>query len=120
MKRRIFTLLFILISIHAGGQNMDVLQIDKLTSALQQAKDDTTRALVMTQLAEAYRDRDRIRDSTLYFAQKALELSRQIEFPKGESKALLSLSYYFFVKGNLTNALELGLKGLELAGKHHL
>lgn len=99
----------------AEAQNKDVLQKDRLIYALQTAKDDSTRALVMTQLAESYRDDDLVRDSTFFYGQKALELSRKIGYASGEAKALLALSYYFFARGNYTNALELGLKALEIA-----
>jgi signal transduction histidine kinase len=72
----------------------------------------------MTQLAETYRLRDP--DTSFYYGKKALELSRRAEYPTGETKALLSLSHYFTNRGNLTEGLELGLKGLAVAQKHNL
>ena len=118
MKSSILFFVCILLWLSAYEQNMDVLQTDKLKRELVDAKDDTTQALIMTQLAEAYRDR--ITDTSYNYAQNALELSRRINYPAGETKALLSLSYYFFNRGNLTQGLELGLKALEIAKKQNL
>jgi two-component system, NtrC family, sensor kinase len=118
MKCSILFFISILISCSAYSQNMDELQVDKLKRELVLAKNDTTKALVLTQLAEVYRDR--VTDTSFTYAQNALELSRRINYPMGESKALLSLSYYFFNRGNLTQSLELGLKALEIAKKNKL
>ena len=115
MKRSIFFLVSIFLWLSAYEQNTDVLQIDKLKRELENAKDDSSKALIMTQLAEAYRDR--LKDSCFYYAQKALELSRRIDYPIGETKALLTLSHYFYTRGNLTQGLELGLKALAMAKK---
>ncbi|WP_336517036.1 tetratricopeptide repeat-containing sensor histidine kinase [Pollutibacter soli] len=119
MKNFYIAITGLVISCAAYAQNKDVLQKDRLTYALQTAKDDSTRALVMTQLAESYRDDDLVRDSTFFYGQKALELSRKIGYASGEAKSLLALSYYFFSRGNFTNALELGLKALEIARANH-
>ena len=118
MKRSILFVVSIIIWLSAYAQNMDVLQVDKLKRELETAKEDSSKALIMTQLAEAYRDR--VTDTCFYYAQKALELSRRIDYPTGESKALSSLSHYFHNRGNLTQALELGLKALEIAKKNDL
>ena len=118
MKRSTLFLVSIILWLYAYEQNMDVLQVEKLKQELENAKDDSSKALIMTQLAEAYRDR--ITDTSFNYAQNALELSRRIDYPAGESKALLSLSYYFYNRGNLTQGLELGLKALEIAKKHDL
>jgi signal transduction histidine kinase len=118
MKRVLLFQIIILLWLSAFEQNMDVLQVDKLQKALLNAKEDTTRALILTQLAEAYRDR--ITDTSFNYAQNALELSRQINYPRGESKALIILSYYFYNRGNLTQGLELGLKALDITRKYKL
>jgi two-component system NtrC family sensor kinase len=118
MKKNILFLVAIMIYLSAYEQNMDVLQVDKLKQELASAKEDSSQALIMTQLAEAYRDR--ITDTSFYYAQKALEISRRIDYPKGEAKALIALSYFFFNRGNLAKALEFGLKGLDIAKTHDL
>ena len=118
MKRSIFFLVSIFLWLSAYEQNTDVLQVDKLKRELENAKDDSSKALIMTQLAEAYRDR--VTDTSFYYAQNALDLSRRIDYPPGETKALLALSYYFFNRGDLTQGLKQGLKALEIAKKHDL
>jgi tetratricopeptide (TPR) repeat protein len=118
MKRSILFLLSILLSLSSYEQNTDILQVHKLKRELEKAKDDTAQALIMTQLAETYRDN--VPDTSFYYGQKALELSRRVGYPTGETKALLSLSHYFTKSGNLTEGLELGLKALEIAQKHNL
>ncbi len=118
MKRSILFLLSIILCLSSYGQNMDILQVDKLKQDLEKAKDHTVQALIMTQLAEAYRDR--VTDTSFYYGQKALEISRRVGYPTGEIKALLSLCYYFTNRGNLTEGLELRLKALEIAQKHNL
>ncbi len=118
MKNSILFLVGILSWLFAYEQNMDVLHVDKLKRELAIAKNDSSKALIMTQLAEAYRDR--VTDTCFYYAQNALELSRRIGYPAGEAKALLALSHYFHNRGNLTQGLELGLKALEIAKKYDL
>ncbi|MGI8599924.1 MAG: ATP-binding protein [Chitinophagaceae bacterium] len=116
MKNSILFLVGILSWLSAYEQNIDVLQVDKLKRELAIAKTDSSKALIMTQLAESYRDR--VTDTCFYYAQNALELSRRIVYPAGETKALLALSHYFHNRGNLTQGLELGLKALEIAKKY--
>jgi len=115
MKRSIMILIGMTLWLPAYQQNMDVLQVDKLKSELKNAKADSSQALILAQLAEAYRDR--VTDTSYYYGQKALELSKRINYSRGEAKALLSLSYYYFNKGELPQALELGLRALAIAKK---
>ncbi len=118
MKNCIVFLAGIIFWLCAHGQNTAALHVDKLKKELEIAKEDSSKALIMTQLAEAYRDQNT--DTSFYYSQKALELSRQIHYPIGEAKALLALSYYFFNKGNLARALEYGLKALDIANTQGL
>lgn len=110
--------LLILISVAARTQNMDELQFDKLSQTLREAKADSTRALTFARLAEYYRN-SRM-DSTLYYGDKALTLSRTIHYPSGEAKALSILSHYYFARGELPKGLELGFEGLRVARQHTL
>lgn len=110
--------LLILTTIASKAQNMDELQFDKLSQTLKETNADSTRALTYAQLAEYYRN-SRM-DSTLYYGDKALTLSRTIHYPSGEAKALSALSHYYFAKGELPKGLELGLEGLRVARKHTL
>ncbi|MBX2954631.1 MAG: tetratricopeptide repeat protein [Cyclobacteriaceae bacterium] len=111
-------LLFLLAPLYSAAQNMDVLQFDKLSQTLKEAKADSTRALTYARLAEYYRNWRM--DSTLYYGEKALTLSRTIHYPSGEAKAFSILSHYYFARGELPKGLELGFEGLRVARKYNL
>jgi signal transduction histidine kinase len=102
----------------AFSQTVHLKDADSLRHALAIAKHDTTRAIVLADLAEAYRAAKP--DSTLYFADQALQLSRTINFPFGEMRAYMVLCHYFHYNGiDLPKALETGLKALDITVKHH-
>src|SRR6186713_992705 len=86
MTKRLPLLLLILFTISAKAQNMDVLERDKLVRELADAKADSIRALLLTQLSEFHRFR--FPDSSYRYGQEALTLSRSINYPSGEAKAL--------------------------------
>jgi len=113
MKKTLLFLIAILYLSAAFAQNMDVLQVDKLRAKLAEARQDTTRSLVMSELAEAYRGG--IPDSCYYFATQALELAQKNNYTLGKMRAYVILSHYYFNLGDLSRALDLGLRSLELA-----
>ena len=100
-------------SAYAGELNLEKLKKDLATE-----QDNRSRTIVLIQIAEMYRVGNP--DSSFYYSEQALELSRRIDYPAGEAYALLTLSHYFGTVGDLTQALELGLKGLDIAKKHDL
>jgi two-component system, NtrC family, sensor kinase len=113
---------FILISLLAGyaafSQNVNIQQADSLRHELAKVKYDTSRAIILADLAEAYRAEKP--DSTLYFADQTLRLSRSINFSFGEMRAYLVLCFYFqYTNTDLHQALESGLKALDIAQKNH-
>ncbi len=118
MKKNLLIIIGIIMWLPAYQQNMDELQLDNLNQALANAKADSTRALVLTQLSELYRFSNP--DSSYRYGQEALSLSRSINYPSGEAKALSALSHYYFSHGELPNGLELGLQALRIAKKHGL
>jgi signal transduction histidine kinase len=97
----------------ASAQNMDVLQVDRLRAELAAAKHDTTRSLLMSELAEAYRSSRP--DSTYFFGNKALELAQKNDYALGKMRSYVILSHYYYNLGDLSRALDLGLRSLELA-----
>ena len=98
--------------------NFGYLQIDSLKHELSKAGSDTTRAALLSNLAEAYRWSKP--DSALVYGQQALALSRHVKFKRGEASALLSLSVLQRELGNLPLALDLALKGLQISKDNHL
>ncbi|HLO83238.1 MAG TPA: hypothetical protein VK166_19880, partial [Chitinophagaceae bacterium] len=113
MKKTLFFLISLCVLGIASAQNMDVLQVDKLRAELAAAKHDTTRSLLMSELAEAYRSSRP--DSTYYFGNKALELAQKNDYALGKMRSYVILSHYYFNLGDLSRALDLGLRSLELA-----
>ena len=101
-----------------SAQNVNIQQAGSLRQQLAKAVQDTSRAIILADLAEAYRTEKA--DSTLYFADQVLQLSRSINFPFGEMRAYLVLCFYF--QNSVTDAaqaLETGLKALKIAQEHH-
>ena len=97
----------------ALAQREELKDTARFKDELSKAKQDTTRALLMSQLAEAYRSA--FPDSAIYYGQAALSFSRLIKFPKGEVKALLSISVIQRELGNHSVALDAGLRALLIA-----
>ncbi|MEP6595644.1 MAG: ATP-binding protein [Ginsengibacter sp.] len=98
---------------------LDVLKhADSLRHQLSIATQDTSRVLLMVGIAEAYLNTSP--DSALLYGQKASILSQEINFPKGEADALLSISVVLRELGNLPKALSSALKALKIAEDNHL
>ena len=113
-----FILIILLASHPAFPQTVHIQQADSLRRELAIAKQDTTRAIILAELAEAYRAEKP--DSTLYYAGLALELSRSINFPFGEMRAYLALCHYFQFNGiDLPKALEIGLKAVDITREYN-
>ena len=99
-----------------GFSQNRVHEIDSLRHELSIGVQDTSRVLTMTGLANAYKFYKP--DSSLYYAQQALALARQIKYPKGEFQALFMMGFTLGVVGNYTRALEIELKALRIAEKN--
>jgi signal transduction histidine kinase len=115
---RIYTtfILIVLLSLKANSQSMTMLQVDSLKQELKMARNDTSRVLVMANLAEGYRGSKP--DSAMLYAQQALQLAKKIQFPRGEVLALLSISVVMRELGNLPKALDIAMKALKIAEAH--
>ncbi len=92
--------------------------IDSLSRELSISKQDTGHVNSMIWLAGHYWTYKS--DSALFFGQGALELARQIKFPKGESNALAMLGLINNTIGNYTKALDLFLKALQVAERNNI
>ncbi|HSU29077.1 MAG TPA: ATP-binding protein [Chitinophagaceae bacterium] len=97
--------------------NFGLLQSDSLKHELSIAREDSSRSLIMANLAESYRWS--MPDSAMMYGQQALNLARQINFPKGEANALISISVIQRELGNLPKALDYALKALAITHDHH-
>jgi two-component system NtrC family sensor kinase len=115
MKVLTFTLLFTLFGSVGFGQNR---QIDSLKRELSVAKQDTGRVLIMAQLCNAYRSVNP--DSAQLYGQKALELARTINFPKGMIRTLTNWGRVINDSGNLPKALQMQFEALQIAEENGL
>src|SRR4051812_41141544 len=71
---------------------------DSLTSLLATTKEDTTRAILMAKISRAYLFSKP--DTALSIARKGMELSRKINFKKGQAVCLRSIGAVFSQTGN--------------------
>jgi len=105
-----FTLFLVPLSL---AQREELRDTARFKDELSKARQDTSRAILMAELAEAYRSA--FPDSALFYGQRAFSLARQIKFPKGEIVGLLSISVVQRELGNLSLALDDALKAVQIA-----
>jgi two-component system NtrC family sensor kinase len=102
-----------------SAQNItSVMDIRSLKHELAIARDDSTRASKMAELSYQYALINL--DSNTYYGQKALTLSRQIKYIRGEARAIYGLALGMSVKGDFPAALELTFKALKIADDNNL
>ena len=87
--------------------------IDSLRRQLDARPADTTRVLLLSQLAAELTHLDPL--ATIAYCRQALQLAQKIGFRRGEALALIRLGSGFREAGNYPAALQFGLKGLHLA-----
>src|SRR4249919_2919938 len=111
--------LFLLWSFSQQGfaQNAQQAIIDSLKEELSISRIDTSNVLSMVELVDQYKFSNA--DSALFYAQKALMLSRKIQFHEGEFRSLLMMGYALSLSSNHSRALELELKALRIAEKYN-
>lgn len=117
MKVILNIILFKIVALSTLGQLPAFRHADSLRQQLAIVTQDTSRVLILAELAEAFRNT--ISDSALRYGQQSLSLARQIQFPKGEARALLSMSVILREMGNFPRALEAGLKARQISEENH-
>ena len=115
---KLLTLVYL--SVFAGtcgsAQNItSVMDIRSLKHELAIAKYDSTRASKMAELSYQYALINL--DSNNYYGQKALTLSRQIKYKRGEARAIFGLADGMSIKGDFPAAMELTFKALKIDRK---
>jgi len=111
----LFYLLLILSCNIAVAQNS---QIDSLQKELSTTTRDSSRALILSELAFQYLFANA--DTAMRYAQQALTLSRQINYKRGEASAMNHIAFLYREKGNLPVAMELHLKVMQIARDYNL
>ena len=94
-----------------------ITNIDSLEAALRNEKQDTTRILLMNDLAYSYVMTKPEKSGPLVF--EALELSRRIGYLKGEAKSLNMISIEYRRRGNAPKAMEVLLQALKINEKNN-
>ena len=92
--------------------------IDSLHQQMAIAKDDTSRIKAQAFLCLLYRLGNT--DSSIYYGQQALKSAQQINYPEGEILALGYMSITMEQIGNLSKALEMAFKALQIAKANNL
>ncbi len=110
MKR--ILLILITLQFFSPAKAQTTLNPDSLKLLLSAAT-DTTKVLLLAQLGESYAFVQI--DTALSYAEQAIILSRQLNFKKGEARALASYSWALWQLGNLDNAIAMALKSLNLS-----
>src|SRR4030095_2993384 len=114
MKSFSITILLLLSNLMiAVSQTSD---IDSLKSLLTQTA-DTSRALLLVRLADAYRFSNL--DTALILSQQALLLSRKLNFTRGEVRALNSFGSTCSLLGEYPKALEVEFEALRISKNGH-
>ena len=80
------------------------MKIDSLTAALQHAKNDIDKAQTLNAIADGYKSTNS--KQMIYYATKALELSRKIQYTIEEGHAELNLGNAAIILGNYKQALQ--------------
>ncbi len=98
---KVFLYIFLLFSVFAYSQSKS---IDSLFVVLKKAKNDIDKAQTLNLIADEYKTSDpKLMNQ---FAQKALQLSKQIKFKLGEGNAYLNIGNSNIIIGNYPNALQ--------------
>ncbi len=114
MKKCIVILLFLHV-ICNPGKAQDGLSdtLLALKQNLNNSEEDTTRVLTLIAIANSFGvDRP---DSSLFYLFKAVQLTRNIGYQKGELRALLGIEVTLRHNGNVVKAYSTAYKGLKLA-----
>ena len=91
-------------------------QLNSLKKQLTVAKSDTNRVLLLATLVGYYVHVTP--DSAFKYGSRGLKLAEKIGYVKGETIMLTRMGLLYRETGNLPNALDLGLKALELSRKN--
>src|SRR6266498_870667 len=94
-----------------------ITSIDSLRRLLAHMPQDTNRALLPTELAGNYQFFES--DSAIILVRQAIELSKKLNFKKGEARATSRLGEVLHIRGELPQSLEEQLKALQLSRKNN-
>lgn len=111
MHKKIFLFLLLnFVTIYSYAQNTKFL--DSLAIAYQNTQHDTTRIIILCNIAFEYRRNNP--DTCIALSQKALKLSEKIKFPKGQGESYYHIGLGYDYKDNYSIALDYFQKSLKI------
>ena len=110
--------LFLLLSQALSSQNQPQSNLDQLLQKLETARPDTNKANLLNQICRIYSQHKDTANTILYTYQQ-LELSQQLNWPKGQARAYIYLGNSYFDSDG-TRALKYYQQAYELAEKYYL
>jgi signal transduction histidine kinase/DNA-binding response OmpR family regulator/Tfp pilus assembly protein PilF len=116
MKKGFWLYGFLLMGIAAPGQNKKVDSLYALVNRY--AKEDQRKAELLNELS--FRIFKSEPEKSLQYAQKALSLSQDLLFPRGELMAKNNLAVYNLMKGNSELALELTFDAVRIGEREQM
>jgi two-component system NtrC family sensor kinase len=122
--KKLATILILLLFIGAKrtiAQSLDTIianhntVTDSLMHALTQSKTDTGKIAIMVRLCNQYMFNKP--DSALFYGYQAINIAREVGFPKGEVDAMQASAIALNTLGNFSKAFQITLQGVNLANK---
>src|SRR6478672_8274532 len=108
MKKIVVTVLFILWRVYSPAQ----LSIDSLQRALAVSKVDTNKVLILQELAYSYALGGSA--SAVNYANRGIQLSKELKYLKGEALCLKAIAVYYRLSGSSAQGMYYALKSLPL------
>jgi len=109
--RKSFLLACLLLFFYVIAQGQS--RIDSLHKVLTNIPQDTARIETLLELSFHYRNSNP--DSTIYFAQQSLKLSKELKYPRGHAQSLRNIGLGYLRSGNIDTTIYLCNKALEVA-----
>ena len=113
VKRFLLAIVCFTLSVFAA--NSQHRYVDSLRLALQRSSDDTNRIKILLSIGQAYYFSKP--DSSLFYSDSAIKLSRKLRSVRGEIEALNSAGESLRFLGDYPSALRMQMQALELARK---
>lgn len=116
MKRCLIILFVLLVKTNIGVSQQ--VWLNRIKKELSMVSHDTSKVFWLSELSNYYKLKRP--DSTLFYGYKALRLAREIEFPRGEARALTYISIAYRNLGNDSKALQIILDAKSISEKYNL
>jgi len=113
--KKLFSIYVLLLFLSLNGYSQGINMLDSLKHELSLADQDTTKALILTELSANFRFSNL--DSALHYGKEAYELSEKINYPKGKIIGLGLQGLALVWLGDLPEALRIGFESLNIANE---